>query len=677
MKIKYKITATVMLPILLILFFVFYLLYQNQRVYYAFRDEIPQSLEQIEYVTKLEQLTSNILYYGEVLSQSTRNYVFTGESRWLERYNGSRTAMDLLLKTALASADKHEINLFAEVADLQEQMEEIERQAIDLTSLGESEAALRLLESASYQDLFRGFQHRISGVWEDWQVRDKQGLQLSLATIRGLSDELSSEVRQISIITAIILLLIALLAWWLSLLRSRAISEAILQLKEVADKVSQGQKIPAIAIQSADEIGELSESFRHMLKEIAESQARLENLYQEAGHANLYKDYFLATLSHELRSPASIIVGWAELLKKGEVSEDQKPAVIDIIHRNARLQNRLIQDILEVSNILKGKVPLEIKEVNILEPLDAAIQSIQAAADAKSMSIRRNRPKGPLMMEGDPLRLQQIFWNLLSNLVKIGSEGDLIKVFIFRHGKKLVVQISDHRSSMDMALLPPIIDPLVQDESTLLKQSLEGLSLAIARHLTEAQGGKVNVKSHTEQGQELTYTVAFPLRQASPQKIAKTASSDLQAERADKGATISTMLQGCRILVVDDSQDILILIRAILEQQGAIVETAESAAIGFEKFQEFRPDVIISDIGMPGIDGYELMQKIRQLPHGRHVPAAALSAHALRQDRILAKVAGYQIHIAKPVRPKDLVKIISELIHNPTKLQIESNFTSL
>lgn len=376
----------------------------------------------------------------------------------------------------------------------------------------------------------------------------------------------------------------------------------------------------------------------------------------EAETANRMKDEFLATLSHELRTPLTSLLGWACLLRKYPLDESLLEKGLQAIERNAKVQTKLIDDLLDVSRIISGKLHLDVRPIAISSVVEAAITVARPAADAKS--IRLTYRPGPAIgaISGDSARLQQVVWNLLSNAVKFTPEGGRIEVLLEQRNSHARLTVSDTGHGISPEFLPRVFDRFRQaDSSTTRDYGGLGLGLAIVRHLVELHGGTVHAESLGE-GQGANFRVTFPLI---AERIEASALSQSGEHRFDDPAT----LNGLRVLIVDDEEDARQIISTVIERTGAEVLACESVREALEMLEKWRPDVLMSDIGMPGEDGYSLINKVRSLPadRGGDTPAAAFTAYAREDDRNRALAAGYQMHIAKPISSGQLVAMIAHL----------------
>jgi PAS domain S-box-containing protein len=385
-------------------------------------------------------------------------------------------------------------------------------------------------------------------------------------------------------------------------------------------------------------------------------------LRAEAEDANRTKDEFLATLSHELRTPLTAMLGWTRMLRMKALDEATSAHALETVERNAKAQAQLIEDLLDVSRIITGKLRLDARPIELMPVIEAAIDAVRPAAEAKSIKIvtRLDASAGPV--SGDPSRLQQVAWNLLANAVKFTSRGGHVEVRMRRVDSQVELIVSDTGQGISSEFLPYVFDRFRQADgsSTRLHGGL-GLGLAIVRHLVELHGGTVSADS-AGVGQGATFHVQLPLL---PSTVAD---FGLRPEdhAAEKSAILnprSAALKGLRVLVVDDEEDARALIRTVLERQGAEVVAVGSAREALRELSARKPDVIVSDIGMPDEDGYALIRQVRErgADDGGWTPAAAVSAYVGEDNRRQALAAGFQLHVAKPVDPVELIAVVESL----------------
>lgn len=380
----------------------------------------------------------------------------------------------------------------------------------------------------------------------------------------------------------------------------------------------------------------------------------------EAEEANRIKDEFLATLSHELRTPLTAMLGWLTILRREPLDQETTKQAIETIERNARAQAKLIEELVDVSRIVGGKLILEMRPTSLLEVMEAAVEVVRPAASAKGVQIEINPDSSVRLVLGDPTRLQQIIWNLLSNAVKFTPRDGSVHMSTRRAESSVEVIVQDTGIGISADFLPYVFERFRQAESPMTRSHRGlGLGLAIVRHLTELHGGTVSAES-PGLGLGATFTVRIPLAPMQAEEIA----SRLFDESAVKGTgTTRLALEGVRVLVVEDEPDARALLSLILEVSGATVEGVESAPEALANLQIFKPDVLLSDIGLPIESGYELIRKVRSLSsEASQIPAVALTAFATEEDRRLALAAGFQVHLTKPVEPTVLVETIERLV---------------
>jgi signal transduction histidine kinase len=397
------------------------------------------------------------------------------------------------------------------------------------------------------------------------------------------------------------------------------------------------------------------EEDRRLLLE-REQQARL-----QAQTANRAKDEFLATLSHELRTPLNAILGWSQLLASGQLDEPTRRRAIEIIGRNTRLQAHLIDDLLDISRIVTGKLRLELRSVPVRTIVDSAIESALPAAENKGVSlvgrVADDIVAGSDTILCDPARMQQVIWNLLSNAIKFTPEGGRVRLSVERRGHAIVIKVTDTGGGIEPEFLPHVFDRFrQQDPGSTRKHGGLGLGLSIVRHLVELHAGSIEASSEG-QGRGATFTVTVPVTPITSDDDL----GDVPHRRVDAPGELPS-LQGIHVLVVDNEEDARALVSAVLESCGARVTAVESAARAIDEIKARRPDVLLSDIAMPGEDGYSFIRRVRQMNGPEpQIPAAALTAYATATDRAHALLAGYQAHLPKPIEPAELTAVVATL----------------
>nr|AYM54570.1 sensory box histidine kinase/response regulator [Nannocystis exedens] len=381
---------------------------------------------------------------------------------------------------------------------------------------------------------------------------------------------------------------------------------------------------------------------------------------REAETATRLRDEFLATVSHELRTPLTSILGWAQMLQLDGLSAEQRRHAIDTIERNARAQAQLIEDLLDVSSILAGKLRLEVQTVNIREIVEAALETVRPAAEARGVRLQATLASGATVM-GDPQRLQQVVWNLLSNAVKFTPRAGRVQVLVERRDSSVEIVVADTGKGIAPEFQPHVFERFRQaDGATTRRHGGLGLGLSIVRQLVEMHGGTVGVFSEGED-RGASFTVRIPLAVTLRREIE--APETLRKEAAKQDLHCPPELAGLRVLIVDDERDTREMLGMLLRRCGVEVTLAASAAEALRLIESERPDVLVSDIGMPGEDGYSLLEKVRKLPRdaGGNLPAVALTAYARSEDRTRALLAGFNNHVAKPVEPIELLAVIASL----------------
>ncbi len=390
---------------------------------------------------------------------------------------------------------------------------------------------------------------------------------------------------------------------------------------------------------------------RKRIEQEREQLLQREQAAREAAEtANRIKDEFLAVLSHELRSPLNPILGWSRLLQQGRLDEAKTSYAISTIERNARLQVQLIDDLLDISRILRGKMSLTVTPVDLSSVISAALETVRLAAEAKSITIQIIHTPSVGKAMGDAGRLQQVVWNLLSNAIKFTPQGGKVTVELACIGNYAQIKVTDTGKGINCDFLPYVFEHFRQeDAATTRKFGGLGLGLAIVKQIIEMHGGTVAVDSPgSEQG--ATFSVQIPL-----------ARSPLPSNPTPPDAKTNNLC-GKRILIVDDEADSREFLAFVLEQAKALVTTASSGLEALQAVSQAMPDAIVSDIGMPQMDGYMLLRQIRTLPQGGQIPAIALTAYAGELDRVSAIAAGFQCHISKPIDPEIVIEILVEAI---------------
>jgi signal transduction histidine kinase/ActR/RegA family two-component response regulator len=507
---------------------------------------------------------------------------------------------------------------------------------------------------------------------------DLRGRRSGTLLVRSDLELLQARMRGQLVIVGILLVVTSGVALLMSLRLHSIVSAPLNALARVATAVSsQGDYALRASRTTDDEVGVLVDAFNRMLEriqlrenelsaanedlrtEIAErrraEQERAQLLVRER-EANRLKDEFLATLSHELRTPLNAILGWIKLLRSSAVPPAGIDRALEKIERNAQAQTRLVEDLLEVSRITTGKLRLEIKDVDLIAVATTAIESIRPTAEARGVAIDRHFAASSLPTTGDPDRLQQVLWNLISNAVKFTPPGGTVGVHLRRDGTSDEMTVSDTGIGIDPAFLPDVFDTFRQaDASTTRTYGGLGLGLSIVRHIVELHGGDVRAESEGP-GKGSRFIVRLPigaLERPRPPRLGDT----------DRAGALSGVLTGVTIVVVDDDPDTRDILQSVLQLRGATVRIAANAADGLRLCVEDPPDALISDIAMPGQDGYALLRQLHETL-GADMPRAtiALTAFAGTADQRRALDAGFDRHMGKPFDPDRLAQVLRELL---------------
>jgi signal transduction histidine kinase/CheY-like chemotaxis protein len=452
----------------------------------------------------------------------------------------------------------------------------------------------------------------------------------------------------------------------LALVLGKRVSTPISMLADAAGAMARGERVDldVAAVQEVEELRVALVTAAQAVREGAtEREHRLvaETRRVEAQTANQAKDDFLAVLSHELRTPINAVYGWARMLHTRQLGENARVRALDAIIRNAHAQVQLIDDLLDVSRIISGKMRLDVHPVDLKLVMETALDAVRPAADAKGTQLQAILDPGAGPITGDPDRLQQVVWNLLTNAIKFTPKGGRVQVYLQRVNSHVEIVISDTGQGIAAEMLPVVFNRFWQADSgtTRIHKGL-GLGLALVRHLVEAHGGTVMAQSAGE-GKGATFVVKLPVSLA---KIEDAAVEWIhQRARVVMPTYIAPALEGLRVAVVDDELDALDLATAVLIAARADVRTCQSAAEALALVHDWRPDVLIADIEMPGEDGLSLIRTVRAMDpaQGGNVPAIALTAYGRAADRMRTLSAGFNMHVRKPVDPVELTTIVASL----------------
>jgi len=428
--------------------------------------------------------------------------------------------------------------------------------------------------------------------------------------------------------------------------------------------VAHGQTLGALSLVAAESRRRYTDSDIAFAQDVAYRAAlAVDNAraYDQTQRANRLKDEFLATLSHELRTPLNAILGYSRMIRGGLAGGDKQAKAIAAVERNATSLTQIVEDVLDVSRIVSGKLRLDVQPVELPQVVEHAIDTVRPAANAKGVRIRLVLDPRAAPVSGDPERLQQIVWNLVSNAVKFTSRGGLVQVRVERVNSHVEVVVSDNGVGIPTEFLPHIFERFRQaDASTTRQHGGLGLGLAITRHLVELHGGSVHASSGGS-GTGATFRVKLPVMIVHPEALQERREHPRSA-RGEFEISVPN-LRGVRVVAVDDDGDALLLVRDILEAAGASVMTVDTAAAAIDLLERSTSDVLLADLGMPQMDGFELIAHLRRSSNTalRDIPAAALTAYARSEDRAKALRTGFQMHLAKPIDPGELMAAVAAL----------------
>ena len=425
-----------------------------------------------------------------------------------------------------------------------------------------------------------------------------------------------------------------------------------------------GQTLGVMTLGRLDE----RDPFQHDDLELGEELARRTalavanaRLYSDAQDANRLKDEFLATVSHELRTPLTAILGWAQMLQGGTLDEATGQRALGSIERNAKFQSHLIEDLLDISRISTGKLRLDVRPLELAPIIEAAVDAVRPAADAKAIRLEKIIDWKAGLISGDSDRLQQVVWNLLTNAIKFTPRDGCVRITLKRQNAHVQIEVSDTGQGISPEFLPYMFDLFRQGDSSITRSHGGlGLGLAIVRHLVEMHGGNVQARSEGE-GKGATFVVMLPM--IGIPMADNNGHKDGAVDVSRDGISMERVpeLKGVNVLIVDDEPETRDLLVEVLSRCGAEVRASSSAHDALEALQSWKADILISDIGMPGEDGYDLIRKVRKMDadHGGCIPAVALTAYARGEDRIRALSAGFQMHVSKPVEPVELAAVVA------------------
>jgi signal transduction histidine kinase len=419
-------------------------------------------------------------------------------------------------------------------------------------------------------------------------------------------------------------------------------------IEDLKHTVRRGVEHRRLMLREREARARLEEFNRELQQRVEERTIELVRRNEELAEANRAKDIFLATLSHELRTPLTPVLGWVNLLKTGTLDEASVRQALDTIERNARLQARLVDDLLDISRIVTGKLQFEHEPVDLNAVAEAAVETMRGQAAQRGIELSAALMDAPLIVQGSHVRLEQIVLNLLSNALKFTDAGGRVRVTVEKAGREALVAVEDTGLGIEPEFLPYVFESFRQaDGSTTRQHGGLGLGLAIVKALAKMHGGTVRAESAgIGHGARFTFTL--------PCNVQELGEPEVHAYASPPNALQS-------VLVVEDSPDTLLLLNVLFEKRGCRVLTAESAAEALDIAGRETPDIIISDIGMPGMNGYDLLTRLRHLPGMQHVPALAITGYATEDDRARALAAGFTAHMAKPIDPDELFELVQKI----------------
>jgi signal transduction histidine kinase len=425
-------------------------------------------------------------------------------------------------------------------------------------------------------------------------------------------------------------------------------------IEDMLHTIQRGLRYRRLMLDEQRSRAKLAELNRELESRIEERTAQLQRANEELADANRSKDVFLATLSHELRTPLSPILGWTRILRSGKPDPALITKGIEVIERNAQLQARLIDDLLDVSRIITGKLEIEKEPADLRAIVKAAVEMVRDKATARGISMKVDLPDRPIIVQGSPVRLQQIVWNFLTNAIKFTESDGEVSVKNYSDREEAYVVISDTGSGISPDFLPYVFEPFRQSNSSITRQHGGlGLGLAIARKLAELQGGRIVAESDGL-GKGSRFTFVLPC----------TIGADV-GRKEEKEFTFSG--ESKLVLIIDDSVDTLEMLELMFRQGGCRVVIADSPEMALKLARTEAPDLIVSDIGMPDVDGYELLARLRSLPGLEKIPAIAVSGYASHEDEARALAAGFSAHLPKPIDFDKLFKLVEKLVSNSSK----------
>ena len=584
-----------------------------------------QSASAVEHTFEVKNAIGDLFSRLQDAETAQRGYLITGDNQYLAPYQAALKAIEPDLQK-LRDLTRDNIRQQQQLDQLQPiidaKLSELQ-QTVALRQVQQTDAALQILKTGQGKRFMDQIRQSVAAM---------QAEENRLLTQRSAASQTDAQS------TTWIIVLGSLLASGLVALAALVLNRDLQERNQMADEL-------------------------RLLNETLE--ARVSDRTKELENADRLKDEFLSVISHELRTPLNAILGWARLLQTGNLAETKATHGLEVIERNARSQAQLIEDLLDVSRIITGKLRLAVRPIALIPVIEAAIDTVHPAAEARSMRIQSLFDPNADRVSGDPERLQQVIWNLLSNAIKFTPKGGRIQVRLERINSHIEIIVSDTGKGISAEFLPYLFNRFSQEDgSSTRSQGGLGLGLSIVRNIIELHGGSVQATSPGE-GQGTTFVVSLPLMIGLFIVRSKRPIESIRSRKPlvpfDSSAS---SLQGLKILAVDDETDSREMLTEVLQVCGASVIAVGSAHEALEALKRLKPDILLSDIGMPDEDGYSLIRQIRALDatQGGQTIAIALTAYARTEDRIRALETGFQMHIAKPIEPAELVAVVKSFL---------------
>jgi signal transduction histidine kinase len=598
----------------------------------------------VEHTQEVIAQVQRVLALGVDAETGVRGFAITGEDAFLEPYNESRARMgeEVTRLQTLARDNPGQESRARELADALARRTGLLAAVIEVRRRRGFEAARQLVSTQEGKRLM----DRVRVVADD-MIRGEQSLLAERKRLSAAGFERTGLVAFIATVGTGLALMLAAIQMRTELQKRQAAETSVRSAYEAVE-----EKIKA-RTRELERALELLQVREDELKDALATRALALTVAQQAQResetANQLKDEFLATASHELRTPLNAIIGWAHVLKLPAVTDDQRSHAVDAIERNAKVQTRLIEDLLDVSGMIQGRLNIVVSSVDLRTAVQEAIVTVSPAAHARDVRLDVQLGDEAVIIDGDPSRLQQVAWNLLSNAVKFTAKGGEVRVRVDGMGGRARLCVDDSGEGIDPAFLPHVFDAFRQGPGATMRSGL-GLGLAIVRRLVELHGGTITADS-PGRGQGASFVATFPLH------LGATVSS---------GGERVAGLAGVKVLIAEDDDDSAAALTAVLRLLGCQVRTARTASECLRMLGDWHPDVLLCDVGLPDDDGYSLLRRARSAPGYGETPAIALTAFAGESDRVRALAAGFKAHIPKPFDPDIVVREIRSAIPSHT-----------